>query len=406
MDDYRDQILSRFQNEELADNMTRLSSQLTRKLIQYVAPVVQRALAKGTEFAKMLDALNVVIKAATEQEPERRSEVLDALSGNNEELRGDLERRLAAADSKLTNLGADKVFMPITSIAQSTSETFQEAGLDLDSFMTEPKALPISLNDDTVVLFDNDGTLVNSESIALEAAHRLTTEVLAGKGYDNPVSVNEFAQRFAGKNFSIILSEMSEEVMGAKLSDEEIERFSAEEDHRCEAALNGRVTATPSTLEALEWISTEQKAVVTSASLSRCDASLNTLGVKEDFVGVYSAVDSLPQPKPKPDPAVYQFAMSKLGIKPGGTRENAKVAVLEDSSSGVTAARNAGANYVIGFVGADNLHSVSHKEERAAKLRAAGATDIIDDMALLPIVLEKRGLASRSNAANEATFSS
>jgi HAD superfamily hydrolase (TIGR01509 family) len=406
MDDYRDQILTRFQNEDLADNMTRLSSQLTRKLKQYVAPVVQQALTKGTPTTKMMDALNVVIKAAAEQEPERQPEILDALSDGDEKLRNDLEQRLAAADQKLNSLGARKIFMPITSIAQSTSETFQEEGLDLESFINNPKSLPISLKEDTVVLFDNDGTLVNSESIALKAAHGLVTEVLASKGYDNPVSVSDFSQRFAGKNFSIILSELSEEVMGTKLTDDEIERYSIEEDDRCEAALNGHVTATPNTLQAIAWIPAKQKAVVTSASQSRCDASLNTLGIKADFDGVYSAVDSLPQPKPKPDPAIYQFAMDKLGITPDGARKGANVVVLEDSASGVTSARKAGANYVIGFVGADNLGSVDQKEERAAKLRAAGATDVIDDMALLPIVLEKRGLASRTDAANDINFSS
>lgn len=395
MNEYRDTILSRFQNTQLADDMARLSSQLPRKVNQYIAPVVQKALAKNVNTEHLMDGLNVVLQGALKEAPEKRDELMNALSNGNPQLRQRLETKLAAAERKLQQVGAEQVFSPIYSVGQSVSEAYESQGLSLSAFEANPASLPIQLNNDTVVLFDNDGTLANSESIALAAAHGLVSDVLAEHGQENPLSVSEFAQRFAGKNFSIILSEMNKEVLGGKLTEAQIEHYSQEEDHRCEAALAGRVTATPHTVEALNWIPAGQKAVVTSASQNRCDASLNTIGIKDQFDGqIFSAVDSLATPRPKPDPAVYQHAMQKLGLSDPGVQSAKKTVVLEDSASGVTSARRAGADYVIGFVGADNLTSNTERDARAEKLRSAGATDIIDDMAMLPLVLEKRGMAT------------
>lgn len=391
VNEYRDSILTRFQNTELTDEMNRLSSQLPRKVKQYIAPVIAKALSKGVATERLMDGLNVALKGALREDPSRRDELLNALSNNDPQLRSQLETKLARAERKLQAVGAQNVFKPIYTVGQSVSEIYEQQGLDLDAFEADATSLPIKLNSDTVVLFDNDGTLANSESIALKAAHGLVTDVLAKHEQENPLTVLEFAQRFAGKNFSIILSELNDELLDGKLTAEEIEQHSHEEDSRCEAALSGNVTATPHTLEALRWIPDGQKAVVTSASQNRCDASLETIGIKQQFSGqIYSAVDSLPEPRPKPDPAVYQHAMAKLGLGDGSQ----KTVVLEDSGSGVTSARRAGADYVIGFVGADNLTSLAEKDARAEKLRMAGATDIIDDMAMLPLVLEKRGLAT------------
>jgi len=86
-------------------------------------------------------------------------------------------------------------------------------------------------------------------------------------------------------------------------------------------------------------------AVVSSSALRRVNASL-VKTVMHDYFGVqvFSAASSLPKPTSKPDPAIYKFAIEKLGRKPE------ECVAVEDSKSGTLSAVRAGL-HVIGYVG-------------------------------------------------------
>ena len=79
---------------------------------------------------------------------------------------------------------------------------------------------------------------------------------------------------------------------------------------------------------------------------------------------------------PKPQPDLYLLAAQTLSTKPQSC------IVIEDSVPGVTAASSAGMT-IIGFTGGS--HSSS---EYNARLRAAGAHEVINSMAQLPAMLK------------------
>lgn len=72
--------------------------------------------------------------------------------------------------------------------------------------------------------------------------------------------------------------------------------------------------------------------------------------------------------KPKPSPDLYLFAAEKLNIAPSNCL------VIEDSIIGITAAKKAGMK-VLGFTGANSFH-----ENMTAQIKDAGADHIIHDL--------------------------
>lgn len=75
------------------------------------------------------------------------------------------------------------------------------------------------------------------------------------------------------------------------------------------------------------------KAVATSASERRTRLTLERLQLSKHFAAIVTANDV---EKGKPDPAIYRLAASRMGIAPQ------HIAAVEDSVSGVKAARSAG----------------------------------------------------------------
>lgn len=115
-------------------------------------------------------------------------------------------------------------------------------------------------------------------------------------------------------------------------------------------------------------------AVASSSGLRRIYACLETAGLNKFFDDdkIFSAVDSLPTPTSKPNPAVYLHAMEKLGA---GVEE---CLTVEDSMSGLRAALGAKLK-CLGYVG--STHTDGQKDEMARHLLASGAVDILWDWA-------------------------
>jgi HAD superfamily hydrolase (TIGR01509 family) len=98
-------------------------------------------------------------------------------------------------------------------------------------------------------------------------------------------------------------------------------------------------------------------AVVSSSALRRVNASLVKTNMQNYFGDkVFSAATSLPKPTSKPDPAIYNFAVEKLGKK------SDECVAVEDSKSGTLSAVRAGIA-VVGYVG-------SYDEDEQAKMKA------------------------------------
>ena len=112
-------------------------------------------------------------------------------------------------------------------------------------------------------------------------------------------------------------------------------------------------------------------AVVSSSTLPRVRTALIKAGLHpEPFPdgALYSAHDSLPKPEHKPSPAIYLYAVEKLGVSA------AECIAVEDSISGCLAAVNAGIACV-GYVGA--YHDPGKRDVMAGVLRARGAVAVI-----------------------------
>jgi HAD superfamily hydrolase (TIGR01509 family) len=90
--------------------------------------------------------------------------------------------------------------------------------------------------------------------------------------------------------------------------------------------------------------------------------------------------DAVPNPKPAPD--VYLAAARGLGLAPSACL------VVEDSVTGVTAARAAGMA-VLGFIGGGHA-----SDAQIDKLHAAGARHVFDDMRQLPDIVAQWTLSA------------
>lgn len=215
------------------------------------------------------------------------------------------------------------------------------------------------------IIYDCDGTLIDSEHIA----GSVCAEALTSMGW--PITMQEFNARFNGvpaaKTWEILRTELP-----FSLPEGFNDRLNAEIYRRYETELS----VVPGVKEAVSAIDA-LRAVASSTGLVRLKKNLDFTGLTPLFgPHIYSA-SQVARGKPAPD--VFLFAASQLGLDP------AHAIVIEDSVAGVIAALRAGMR-AIGFTGA--CHGA---EDIADRLAAAGALSVIADMRELPrLVAELR----------------
>ena len=244
-----------------------------------------------------------------------------------------------------------------------------------------------------VVLFDHDGTVVDSEIIALESAWKLTDQVArkfpGAKSYNLP----EFIKAFAGKPYREILMQIYAD-SPTKLAKTDIDWLVIEEENRAIECLNVSATATEATPEVLSYLRNHgyEFALVSNSSLRRLIACLNASGLISYFPSdrIFSAHDSLPVPRTKPLPDIYLHAAQNLNA------EVSHCIAIEDSISGVKSATAAGIPQIVGYVGGTHINE-SERSDRASTLRSIGAHHVIEQMSDLPQLL--LGEAIEKNAA-------
>jgi HAD superfamily hydrolase (TIGR01509 family) len=238
-----------------------------------------------------------------------------------------------------------------------------------------------------VVLFDHDGTVVDSEIVALKSAWQLTNEIsgktLGARIYDLP----EFIQSFAGKPYREILLQVYADSPEA-LDEQKIERLVAEEENRAIEQLKTHAKATVGTPEVLSYLSDTgcRFALVSNSSFRRLNACLTASALTSYFPvsQIFSAYDSLPGRQTKPLPDIYLHAVRELGT------EVSTCVAVEDSTSGVKSAVAAGIAQVVGYVGGTHI-SESERSSRALALRAVGAHEVIEQMpTLIELLVESK----------------
>jgi beta-phosphoglucomutase-like phosphatase (HAD superfamily) len=219
------------------------------------------------------------------------------------------------------------------------------------------------------LLCDADGNLFPSEEPAFVASCDVTNELMAALGVDRRFTPEELRLATTGKNFRTTAADIAHDA-GVELPAEMLERWVEDERRRVSAYLGTALGPDPEVSEPLERLARSHRlAAVSSSASPRLDACFRATGLAELFPPHlrFSAEDSLPRPTSKPDPAIYKFAMDRLGV----TAEQS--IAIEDSVPGAQSAVAAG----IRTVGNVAFVPPSERVERERSLKIAGVMGII-----------------------------
>lgn len=171
------------------------------------------------------------------------------------------------------------------------------------------------------MLFDSDGTLVDSEAINTEA---LADELLLHSITEDKTSL---LIRYRGWRFASVLVDLGQR-HGCEFNREFESSFRA----RASRYFDDRLAPVDFIEAALRQL-THKKCVASNAPMSKLTQVLLKTGLAEHFgTDLFSAYDIA---KFKPDPALFLHAASEMGFDP------AHCIVIEDSDVGVEAANSA-----------------------------------------------------------------
>lgn len=211
--------------------------------------------------------------------------------------------------------------------------------------MTDLKTLLKSHN---AVLFDMDGTIVNTEPLHAKAA----VIVLKSRGFD--IDLESCLDQFYGMTDTAVLKMTCPE-----LSDKEVDEAIAEKNHHL-INLFAKLSEnekhqyiTPGLFDFLSWLKKENKsiAVVSASEDIIVEKTLECFAINS-FVDLQMGRHQTSLTKPHPDP--YLEGMKRLNVRPHET------VIFEDSPTGLKSAVASGAKVIriTGFAHSDEvLHS-------------------------------------------------
>jgi HAD superfamily hydrolase (TIGR01509 family) len=191
--------------------------------------------------------------------------------------------------------------------------------------MSAAQSSPAALRAPSAVIFDNDGLLLDTESVWTRAEQDLFER---RRLEFTPAHKRELVGTSAEIAGGILERRLGEPGRAAALIEELNELVVAELEHGVEAMVGARKL-----LHRLKQRGTPI-GLVSNSPLRFVRRSLEIVGFHDDFDVILSAHE-VAAPKPAPDP--YLEACHRLGVEPGPD-----VVALEDSPTGVAAARAAG----------------------------------------------------------------
>ncbi|OUL36210.1 hydrolase [Nostoc sp. T09] len=173
------------------------------------------------------------------------------------------------------------------------------------------------------ILFDLDGTIVNTDPIHYQAWQQKLSN------YGIEIDETFYKSRISGR----LNPEIVKDIL-PQLSPADREKF-ADEKEALFRELAPNLKPLNGFSELIAWTEAHQlqRALVTNAPRLNAEFMLEVLGIKEAFHTIVLADDCIAG---KPDPAPYQVALTKLGI------QAQEAIALEDSPSGIRSAVGAG----------------------------------------------------------------
>lgn len=171
-----------------------------------------------------------------------------------------------------------------------------------------------------LVIFDNDGVLVDSEAVSA----RIDSGLLAEYGF--AITVEECTARFLGRSMASVRRSVESE--GAVVPPE----FEDEYHRRLFEAIEDGIDAVPGVVDLIDGVvATGTKMCVASSGDHRRIETLQAkAGLRHYFDGVTFSAEDVTDGKPAPD--LFLAAAAAMGVEP------ARCAVIEDSPAGVAAA--------------------------------------------------------------------
>ncbi|MGP9813244.1 HAD family hydrolase [Rhodopseudomonas sp. NSM] len=212
-----------------------------------------------------------------------------------------------------------------------------------------------------LVIFDCDGVLVDSEVISC----RVHAQTLTRHGY--PITTEQVAERFLGRSGREARREIEAEL--GRAFDDQLEVQLVADLLRSFAE---SLEPIPFINDALDSI-VQPVCVASSGTLERIAFALTRTGLYARFAPNLFSAEQVESGKPAPD--LFLHAARQMQVPP------ARCVVIEDSVPGILGARAAGME-VLGFVGGS--HCLPSTD---ARLRAAGAAAVFDDMRQLPEII-------------------